>query len=307
MIDDVVKLFRELDSKDLRILTGIEIGMKHFEWVPVEELLKYTRLPYSSLEYKLRLLIKKNMVIGTNQPYEGYQIYFDGYDTLALNTLVKRGTISAIGDEIGVGKESVVHEAVKEPELGLGEPQGVILKFHREGRTSFKNVKRLRSHLEDKEHFSWIYAARLAAKREAEIIRKLYPDVSVPRLLDNNRHALVMDVAKGTLLYRTKLEEPEWFLDEILRQVCLVYGKGYIHSDLSEYNIFVNEDGVQFIDWPQFVETAHPHADELLERDVSNVLKHFRRKYKVDRNVNDVLSRIKKDSESFQQSQMFES
>jgi RIO kinase 2 len=89
--------------------------------------------------------------------------------------------------------------------------------------------------------------------------------------------------------------------------VCLVYGKGYIHSDLSEYNIFVNEDGVQFIDWPQFVETAHPHADELLERDVSNVLKHFRRKYKVDRNVNDVLSRIKKDSESFQQSQMFES
>ncbi|WP_094228774.1 serine/threonine-protein kinase RIO2 [Methanolobus psychrotolerans] len=298
MIDDVVKLFKELDSKDLRILTGIEISMKDFEWVPVEELMKYTRLPYSSLEYKLKSLIRNNMVIGTNQPYEGYQIYFDGYDALALNTLVKRGTIIAIGDEIGVGKESVVHEAVKEPALGLGEPQGVILKFHREGRTSFKSVKRSRSHLDGKEHFSWIYAARLAAKREAEVIRNLYPDVSVPKLLDNNRHALVMDVAEGTLLYRTKLSEPQWFLDEILRQVAIVYEKGYIHSDLSEYNIFVNDGLVQFIDWPQCVETSHPHADELLERDVSNVLKHFKRKYNINRDLGEVISLIKSGVES---------
>jgi RIO kinase 2 len=138
MIDDVVKLFKEMDSKDLRILAGIEIGMKHFEWVPAEDIMKYTRLSHSALEFKLKTLIKNNMVIATYQPYEGYQIYFDGYDTLALNTLVKRGTISAIGDEIGVGKESVVHEAVKEPELAFGEAQGVILKFHREGRTSLK-------------------------------------------------------------------------------------------------------------------------------------------------------------------------
>ncbi|WP_319507060.1 RIO1 family regulatory kinase/ATPase [uncultured Methanolobus sp.] len=298
MIDDVVKLFNKMDSKDLRILTGIELSMKHFEWVPVEELLKFTRLPYSSLEYKLKLLIRNNMVIGTNQPYEGYQIYFDAYDALALNAFVKKGVISAIGDEIGVGKESVVHEAVRQPELGLGEPQGVILKFHREGRTSFKSIKRSRSHLEGKDHFSWIYAARLAAQREAEVIRKLYPDVSVPKLIDSNRHALVMDVAKGTLLYRTKLAEPQWFLDEILRQVAIVYEKGYIHSDLSEYNIFVVEGGVQFIDWPQSVEISHPHADELLERDVSNVLAHFKRKYNIKMDLDAVISKIKSGVES---------
>ena len=298
MIDDVVKLFKKMDSKDLRILTGIELSMKHFEWVPVEELLKFTRLPYSSLEYKLKSLIRNNMVIGTNQPYEGYQIYFDAYDALALNAFVKKGVISAIGDEIGVGKESVVHEAVREPELGLGEPQGVILKFHREGRTSFKSVKRSRSHLEGKDHFSWIYAARLAAKREVEVIRKLYPDVSVPKLIDSNRHALVMEVAKGTLLYRTKLAEPQWFLDEILRQVAIVYEKGYIHSDLSEYNIFVIDGGVQFIDWPQSVEISHPHADELLERDVSNVLTHFKRKYNIIMDLDEVISKIKSGVES---------
>jgi RIO kinase 2 len=101
-----------------------------------------------------------------------------------------------------------------------------------------------------------------------------------------------MDVAKGTLLFKTKLEDPEWFLNEILRQVSLVYEKGYIHSDLSEYNIFVNENGVQFIDWPQYVEISHPHAEELLERDVANVLKHFKRKYRIDRDPKDIVSEI---------------
>ena len=42
MIDEVLKVFGKLDAKDFRILTGIEIGMKHFEWVPIEELNKYT-------------------------------------------------------------------------------------------------------------------------------------------------------------------------------------------------------------------------------------------------------------------------
>ena len=101
-----------------------------------------------------------------------------------------------------------------------------------------------------------------------------------------------MDVAKGTLLYKTKLEDPEWFLNEILRQVALVYEKGYIHSDLSEYNIFVNENGVQFIDWPQYVEVSHPHAQELLERDVTNVLKHFKRKYKIEKDLKVIVADI---------------
>jgi RIO kinase 2 len=298
MIDDVIKVFRELDSKDLRILQGIELSMKHYEWVPMDELVKFTRLPFSMLEYRIRQLMQKKMVVAVNNPYEGYQIYYDAYDALALNTFVKRGTVSAIGDEIGVGKESVVIEAVKEPALGIGEPQGVIIKFHREGRTSFKSVKRVRSHLDDKEHFSWIYAARLAANREADIMRQLYPEVSVPKLIDNNRHAIVMEVAPGSLLYRTKLEEPELFLDMIIDQLKLTYRKGIIHSDISEYNIFVYDGGVQIIDWPQYVETTHPHADELLGRDVLNVLKYFKRKYSINRDQDEVMAHIKQFQES---------
>ncbi len=293
MIDEVIKVFKQLDNKDIRILTGIEIGMKNSEWVPVENVMKYTRMTYDNLSFKLKKLGKLNLLSFTNVPYEGYQIYFEGYDALALHTFVQRKTISAIGNEIGVGKESVVLEAIKESELGIGDPEGVVIKFHREGRTSFTQVKRNRGHIGDREHMSWIYAARLAAKREADVIGKLYPEISVPRLIDHNRHALVMDIAQGSLLYKTKLEDPQWFLDEIFSQLKLAYAKGFIHADMSEYNIFVHEGGIQIIDWPQYVEPSHPHADELLERDISNILAFFKRKYDIGTELESSVTYVK--------------
>lgn len=293
MIDDALRVFKELDSKDFRILTGIETGMKHFEWVPMDELNKYTRLPFEKLEYKLKKLVRNKLVVRTTQPYEGFQIYFEGYDALALNAFVKRKSISAIGDEVGVGKESVIYEAILPPDLAIGEPVPVVIKFHREGRTSFKQIKRVREHLGDREHFSWVYAARLAAQREYGIMATLYPKVSIPKPFDHNRHAIVMELAKGSLLSKTKLIDPEWYLDEILKQVKITYSLGIIHADLSEYNIFASEEGVQLIDWPQYITPEHPHADEILERDVSNILTHFYRKYGIKRDLDEAIREIK--------------
>ena len=288
-----MKFFKKLDNKDIRILTGIEVGMKHYKWVPLEQLVKYTRVPSDELYYKLVKLVKERVVVGTRAPYEGYQIYFNGYDTLALNALVKRGSISAIGDEIGYGKESVVHEGIKEPELAIEEPTRVVIKFHREGISSFKSVKRTRDHLVDREHYSWVYASRLSAQREYEVLTKLYSEVSVPKPIDHNRNAVVMLFAKGSDLTKTKLLDPNWFFDEIMEQIKNAYLLGIIHADLSEYNIFVHPDGVEIIDWPQYVTPDHPHADELLRRDVSNVLTYFNRKYKVDKNLDNIIDYIK--------------
>jgi RIO kinase 2 len=297
MIDETLRVFKELDSKDFRVLTGIETGMKHFEWVPIEELNKYTKLPLDKLEYRLKKLVRNKLVVRTTQPYEGVQIYFEGYDALALNALVKRKTISAIGDEIGVGKESVIFEAIREPELEIAGVIPVVIKFHREGRTSFKQVKRVREHLGEKEHFSWIYASRLAAQREYGIMSVLYPKVSIPKPFDHNRHAIVMELAKGSLLSKTKVLDPDWYLNEIFKQVKIVYSMGIIHADLSEYNIFASEDGIQLIDWPQYVTLEHPQADEILERDVSNVLNHFFRKYGIKRELDETISEIKSGAE----------
>jgi RIO kinase 2 len=75
--------------------------------------------------------------------------------------------------------------------------------------------------------------------------------------------------------------------------VKITYSLGVIHADLSEYNIFASEDGVQLIDWPQYITLEHPHADEILERDVSNILTHFSRKYEIKRELDETIREIK--------------
>ena len=102
-----------------------------------------------------------------------------------------------------------------------------------------------------------------------------------------------MDLAKGNLLSKTKLLDPEWHLDEIIKQVKIIYSMGIIHADLSEFNIFVSEEGVQIIDWPQYITQEHPQADEILERDISNILIHFLRKYGIKRELKEQVNEIK--------------
>ena len=67
-----------------------------------------------------------------------------------------------------------------------------------------------------------------------------------------------------------------------------------VHADLSEYNIVVQKDGtVLLIDWPQAVNLEHPNAENLLERDVRNVLRFFQRKFEVYRGLEETLDYVK--------------
>jgi RIO kinase 2 len=43
------------------------------------------------------------------------------------------------------------------------------------------------------------------------------------------------------------------------------------------------------IDWPQWVETCHPNAQTILERDIDNILTFFKRKYRVTHDRGDAL------------------
>jgi len=124
-------------------------------------------------------------------------------------------------------------------------------------------------------------------------MQRLYPGVSVPEPVDHNRNVVLMAIAEGGELSKTRVVDPEWYLDKILEQVGLAYAKGVVHGDLSEYNIFVSDEGVTLIDWPQYVEVGDARAGELLERDVGNVLAFFKRKYGVERDVGEVVGGVK--------------
>jgi RIO kinase 2 len=55
---------------------------------------------------------------------------------------------------------------------------------------------------------------------------------------------------------------------------------------------------VLIIDWPQFVRRDHPNAQELLTRDVQNVVDYFSRKFRFkvssEKAVDFVLGKVKK-------------
>jgi RIO kinase 2 len=264
---------RSLNKYEKTILLALERGMKRYSWVPLEQLKTATKLSESEISYRLSRLIAWGMVRFNPVPYDGYSLVFGGYDTLALATLTRKGTISALGTQIGEGKESVVYDA-----LGLGP---VAIKFHRVGGRSFNSARLNREYMPEEGHCPWLIASKKSAEREYLALTTLHPAVSVPLPIDQNRHTVVMSLISGQNLNRCRLDAPGEVLDEILENVQKAYRAGVIHADLSEYNILMEDGKCVLIDWPQWMETGHQNAQAILERDIDNILTYFQRKYRL--------------------------
>ena len=273
MVQNVANVIPDLEPEDFYLLSGVEHGMRFGEWVKRGKLPEFADLSPEEVEYRIDRCMDRELIRRKTLQYEGYQLKFEGYDALALRAFAERDTVDGVGAPLGVGKESDVYEA--------RSFQPLALKFHREGYTEFREVNKGREYTADRQHVSWLYTARKAAEREHEALTDLYPDVSVPRPVDQNRHAVVMEKLDGVELARAELpsEQAVGVLDLILREMRDAYDAGYVHADMSEYNVFVAESGVTVFDWPQSVPTDHENADELLERDAENVVDYFRRKH----------------------------
>jgi RIO kinase 2 len=103
-----------------------------------------------------------------------------------------------------------------------------------------------------------------------------------------------MGLIDGTELTNArKISEAKNVLNEIIENIKRTYQLGIVHADLSEHNIVIkpNRD-VLIIDWPQYLPAHQANADEMLERDIENVLKYFKRKFGVASDASQVLKYI---------------
>src|SRR6056297_1982036 len=273
MVQNVAGMLAELEPEDFHLLSGIEQGMRFSEWIAREKIPEFSRLTAEEVEYRLDRCLDRELIERQTIQYEGYSLKFEGYDALALHAFVERVTLEGFGAPLGVGKESDVYEVQSYKPLAL--------KYHREGYTNFREVMRDRDYTADRDHVSWLYTARKAAEREYDALETLYPDVSVPQPIDTNRHAIVMEKVDGVELSRTGLEPGQVVpvLELVLDEMQTGYAEGFVHADMSEYNVFVTTQGVVVFDWPQAVPTDHENSDELLARDVDNIVSYFQRKY----------------------------
>jgi RIO kinase 2 len=290
-VDIAVGVYRKLEPEELRILQAIDLQMKSYEHVPEDAIHKPANLPPQEVAYRLPNLRKQDLIRRWRGAYTGYNLTTAGYDTLAINSLVKANVLEAFGKPLGVGKEADVYDALT--------PAGtqVAVKFHRLGRTSFKQTKRKRGYVTKYTYTpDWHQQSRIAAKKEYRALKILYPKgVAVPKPIKQNHHVLVMSMIEGAELYHyLELSNPQVVLNEILVNIRKTYRNAHIiHADLSPYNIILQPNQhILIIDWPQYVTIQYPNADQLLKRDLQNVLKYFQRKHKLKTKLKEALTYI---------------
>jgi RIO kinase 2 len=285
---EAAKILPKMEKEDLRILMAIEIGMKRSEFVTVNNIKFYSRYQMEEALFRLKKVHKWNLTIRDSSKTEvAYTLNSIGYDILALHTLVEKKVISQLGPLIGKGKESDVYGCMDD------ENNIFALKIFRIGRTSFKNIKNLRSFQGERKHISWLYVNRLAAKKEFHALGEIYKlKLDTPKPIGFNRHMIVMSYLRGReLAYSQTIKNPSKVFNRIIKQIKLVYQQAnMIHGDLGEFNIVLDhKDNILIIDWLQWIPSDHPNANSILERDIENVCFFFKKKYHVESNPHDII------------------
>jgi RIO-like serine/threonine protein kinase fused to N-terminal HTH domain len=272
-------IYKSLTDEDFKVLLALEKSLTNREYAPLQVIEKISGIYEEKLQLILRKLhdlklVKRETISGEKM----YRLTYLGYDMLAIRSLAKANVLEAIGDKIGVGKESEIY-------LGLA-PEGlqVAVKFIRIGKTSFRQTMRVREWARDKPQTSWYEQSKIAAEREFIAIKELTSyKAHVPNPIGYNRHVVVTEFIEGVELYRRpSLENPGKVLSEILFTLTIAYHRaGIIHGDLSEYNILIRKSDEKpfIIDWPQYVYREDPSARDLLKRDVFYIVKFFNKVY----------------------------
>ncbi|XP_076125665.1 serine/threonine-protein kinase RIO2 [Alosa pseudoharengus] len=272
-----VVLLRYLSRDDFRVLTAVEMGMKNHEIVPVSLVASIASLRHGGCNKILRELVKhKLMAYERSKMVQGYRLNYGGYDYLALKTLSSRDVITSVGNQMGVGKESDIYIVAN------SEDEQFALKLHRLGRTSFRNLKNKRDYHKHRNRMSWLYLSRLSAMKEFAYMKALYDQgFPVPKPVDYNRHAVVMELINGYPLCQVReVADPAALYNEIMELIVKLANHGLIHGDFNEFNLMLDDkDHVTMIDFPQMVSTSHINAEWYFDRDVKCVREFFIRRF----------------------------
>lgn len=276
-----------LNKGDFKILKVFASSLKNRQFLNLTTLSQYANLSQGLIEHHLERLVKFGLISKSNI---GYTLLVTGLDIYVLKILSNKNIITALGPQIGIGKEAEVYLAHDLLD------QDRILKMFRLGRSSFKQIKRKRD--VGAGINSWLLLNIETAKKEYDILTYLRDSSSsFPIPLYRSFHCIVMEAIYGNRLSDIEnLNDPELVLEKIIDNISIAYRKGLINGDLNEYNILVNDDNIFILDWPQAVRVDTVNADIVLTRDVKNILKFFSKKFNVEEDSHKIINKIKRNT-----------
>jgi len=215
----------------------------------------------------------------------------DTQTLMGLYRLSAKGKLDALGGVINAGKEANVFLARRDGEdiavkiymittSNFNAMKDYILADRR-----FVGIKRDRRHIV----FGW------ARKEYKNLQSAARAGVRVPEVYDCYQNILTMEFLGRDEVPYPQLKdislserELEGVVEMLLEYVSLLYQRAkLVHGDLSEYNVLIEPESLEpiIIDMGQGVLTDHPRAEELLERDVENIVRYATRQglsYSVD-------------------------
>lgn len=280
---------RYLTADDFRVLKAVEQGSRNHEVVPTTMIHNLSGLrSISGTHRSIGDLAKVKLVSRVrNSKYDGYRLTYNGFDYMAIKTMLNRDTVYSIGNTIGVGKESDIYRVSDK------NNNTKVMKIHRLGRTSFTSVRNNREYLKhSRQGTSWMHLSLLAAHKEFEFLTLLHSrGFQVPEPFDSSRHMVLMEFIKGFPMKNLRKHSniPKLYSDLMMFAVNLAKS-GLIHCDYNEFNIMIkdqdamepNDCGFVVIDFPQCISIQHADAEFFFQRDIECIRSFFKKKLKYD-------------------------
>jgi RIO kinase 1 len=204
---------------------------------------------------------------------------FDRATLWAINRLLSNGQLEYLNGVVNTGKEARVYWGV----AGDGTPRAV--KIYLTASAEFK--KRLRYIAGDRRF------ARIPSSTRDIVnlwVQKEYKNlqlaeaagIRVPKPFAFNENVLITEyigVPPGHAPIYAEVQVDEADYRWTMKMVKTLYRKaGLVHADLSEFNIFKLKDYRVLFDMGSAVLTTHPESRELLLRDVTNLVRFFKRR-----------------------------
>ncbi|MFW5902755.1 MAG: serine protein kinase RIO [archaeon] len=200
---------------------------------------------------------------------------FDEYTKKVIYKLQSKGYFETLDFPISTGKEADVYRGTTRDE------EHIAVKIYRIETSHFKNK---RDYLIFDPRFKRVRNTKRGivkqwCKKEFKNLKKANEiGVRCPKPIKAMKNVLLMeyigceDGSPAPMLKDVEIEEPEEIMKKIEEYVEILYEEAKIvHSDLSEFNILIQNKEPVLIDMGQAVSIRHPRADEFLERDKKNL------------------------------------
>lgn len=200
---------------------------------------------------------------------------FDEFTNRTLFELQSRGHFDELLSPVTVGKESNVFLASK------GKDK-VIVKIYRiqncDFNRMFEYIKKDPRYEFLKKHSRQIVLA-WAQREYKNLLRAQKTGIRAPKPIVVMNHILVEemigDKEPAPMLKDAKPKDPKKFFALILEDMKKLYEGELIHGDLSPFNILNHEEKPYFIDFSQATLVKTPNSEELLQRDMHNIMQFF--------------------------------